>query len=985
MKTILFIGDWENPRQETLLQAVEAALPKDCLLQLSSSNPPAGRSILSTASAEYARCTLFADVVVLADWQAAFRKTKYNQVVFMAGRGMIPQPHRTSPCLADVYFCTDDCPEGSTAKKQVVEASFEKLASALAQTLARELDREKLPDVLLVADSPVPSLLSSPEGVKAFLLGRHQSGCFGSTVLLGRGAVVGYVGDLFTSALSFVSDKDRIPSLLEGFSGIVVTQSPVATQLLKSYLGDDVFKGKGIRRYTIGQLKPLALGQSADLGRKPGKFTGSAYRAILRSGMQQLVDGCIGVVVAASEETAASACKTVASIAACGSLVSRIVVACPALSQAAQRQIENALPEGSAPLVFAAAEEEGSVIQAAAKHVRAAHTFFLEAGQTLHAEGLPLLAAHMHLSHAQVALGKTLQTSTDGSVCYEEEPALWGKTYRVYSGAEAPEPYLAPALGGKLVETAFLADHVAQEGGCGSFASMYPACTAVHACNVAVVEHCCVGAHAKPQCSGLERINRKVEQLEAAGNAVPAACADSWKKAACSQLYAGTAQDAVGLDEEEAAQAFALLQKFHTEAAGTVQPEELPAEAREIAFALQEGSLACFQAVLNKKPRVQQDVRPHNNYLCHTHYHVLVAMLRSIASGEPSRLFLYDGYTRFAPSLVEKLKSTGLFTDVVAFRGSGATKRLASALENCPEDAAYLIPATLNRPFQPIFDGCNFEEDTMYVFASSRSGKPWWYYVQRNFSTIVKLEDAYDSFYRETDLHELRGSWTCVEPYVGTLYPDMRYCSPNVKRIIVSKPVKDVAECYRDRLAIEDTLALAASNAEGLAAACASVYGVNSAGMDSHSVLLLTQPLSHYGYCTEEEQAALYRKMCAPYPKENLFVKPHPACRMDYSFLGGTVLPKNAPLEAYNYLGVRIAKAITFGSTALETITFATEKEMVFRLFDFTQEDVTNAIQAYIGADAKKDAGATGRKKPRKKKASLGKRVKRAIRKLLRS
>ena len=109
--------------------------------------------------------------------------------------------------------------------------------------------------------------------------------------------------------------------------------------------------------------------------------------------------------------------------------------------------------------------------------------------------------------------------------------------------------------------------------------------------------------------------------------------------------------------------------------------------------------------------------------------------------------------------------------------------------------------------------------------------------------------------------------------------------------------------------------------------------------------------------------------MCAGYEPSSVIVKPHPADTLNYRKLGFKVAEKNIPIEVYNYIGVHIKEALTFSSTAVETITFADRNTNIFPLHDFEYSDIKPFILDYI--------------KPPKKKKSLWSRAKRKAKRLI--
>lgn len=98
-------------------------------------------------------------------------------------------------------------------------------------------------------------------------------------------------------------------------------------------------------------------------------------------------------------------------------------------------------------------------------------------------------------------------------------------------------------------------------------------------------------------------------------------------------------------------------------------------------------------------------------------------------------------------------------------------------LKRRPGEADILIPAHLYNPFAEVFGECNTMNDTMYIFSDTH---PYWYYIEREFKNIVKLEDAYNSFDREVKTHKMTGIWAGIQQFEGKEYPLMFYKSEKI-------------------------------------------------------------------------------------------------------------------------------------------------------------------------------------------------------------
>lgn len=335
----------------------------------------------------------------------------------------------------------------------------------------------------------------------------------------------------------------------------------------------------------------------------------------------------------------------------------------------------------------------------------------------------------------------------------------------------------------------------------------------------------------------------------------------------------------------------------------------------------------------------------HNDFIVLTHYHICVSILMALKSEKPSRLYVASGYVEYTDVFIERIRQLNVFDDVILFDNSISVTKIYSELNLRPCDSATIIPTYLYNPYKEIFRDSNPQIDVVYIFFDT---SPYWYYIEREFNEIIKLEDPCNSFGREATVHELYGKWAIIRKYVGKEYPLINFESKKIKEISVSNIKEDVPKEFFEKIRVSDTKEEINYLKPKYERMINALYNTNIDVLRPDSVLLLTQPLALFGYCTKNEQKLLYRKICMGISKKKLFIKPHPSDTIEYDFLKGTILEKDVPIEVYNYFDIKIDKAIAFGFTEIETIKFAKEKKSLFLLKGFKREDVTKTIRKEI-------------------------------------
>lgn len=209
---------------------------------------------------------------------------------------------------------------------------------------------------------------------------------------------------------------------------------------------------------------------------------------------------------------------------------------------------------------------------------------------------------------------------------------------------------------------------------------------------------------------------------------------------------------------------------------------------------------------------------------------------------------------------------------------------------------------------------------------------------------MVKVEDAYNSFKRELEVHVLNGMWGEILATYSEYVSPIHYKSDKIKKIQVSQEINDIEDFYLQKMEIIDVKVLAKKHDEELKHALEFIYEVNvNKQLHEDTILILTQPLGNY-YCDRKTQIKMYEVITNRYKKADILIKPHPADFVDYKKFGYKVLPRDVPIEVYNLTDKQIAKVITFGSSGIYTVEFAKEKELLFRMDDFTSEEVSEAI-----------------------------------------
>lgn len=298
-----------------------------------------------------------------------------------------------------------------------------------------------------------------------------------------------------------------------------------------------------------------------------------------------------------------------------------------------------------------------------------------------------------------------------------------------------------------------------------------------------------------------------------------------------------------------------------------------------------------------------------NIYLCHTPYHVLIALIRAMRSRPmPSRLVLSESVPE-ALSLRERLLAAcpGLWEDITI-----VNEELLDAQNS--ESAFYRLRHPGRRPY----------------FSLPKEGRV---YISNDWSALGRY------LQRERRVYTL-----CEDTCGGTLDPDQhllekqragakgRYLYWGDSPCCRTVESEDAAQCTLfspDKIAQFSAKKLLAELSEEeksvvRAAFLTAPLPENTAG----ATLLLPRSFVQDGLMDQAEQDAIFCAVAEKYTEGPLFIKTHPRDDTDYAalFPGAVILPRTMPSEVLNFcLPFRFRRAVTVQSWVLRGFTAAEE------------------------------------------------------------
>lgn len=576
------------------------------------------------------------------------------------------------------------------------------------------------------------------------------------------------------------------------------------------------------------------------------------------------------------------------------------------------------------------------------------YVIFLDSNDTIEPNGLELLAIHSNVFNLDLVIGKSVTCDDKGRYMNESLNDLYGNSYKCYFNDFPSNVYNDEEINNKLIRRGVF-DELDIWFVKGYYENLmfntelFSKVKKYHYANVHI--------HNKYKCSeetvfsafgDFKDFLHKYIAINDSWNITPEFVKTRRLNFHLCSDFANYYLTYPKYSLEEKICFFNSLKEFYEEKKSYLSMESIEPFNKNVVYSLENNNIEMFSELCNDlydtKCIAEEEC---DNYLISTFYHLLIAIMYTLKNKRPARLFIYQSYINFDRKLIDKLSNLGLFKDIVELYNGNIVGELHAELAENPDEAKVIIPSKLYLKYVGTFERCN-QRDNMYIFSDTL---PYWYFVERYFDNIIKLEDAYSSFKRETELSMLTGLWKEIHDNYADLMPEILFKSNKIKKIIVSEPIKEIDTIYSDRIVVENTAELMEDYKVEMATIVNDLFNSVDGHFNHDTILLLTQPLAHLKYCTKKQQMKLYKNILSHYKKKNVVIKPHPADPMNYNNTGYKVINKNLPIEVYNFLDVKINEVVTFGSSGVNTIKFADKLTILFKQDGFEFSDVTKGIK----------------------------------------
>ena len=906
------------------------------------------RHVLDKNTAEY---------VVITTPAPRFIREKNNQkIIYIISEF---DPNQFAGCIGDIaQIITDNEEVYQSVKKTfrhiIADYYDEKRSfSDVLDAMIIDPDRkEKAVDYMLVSANEEGGLLKDRFGVGRYfkdIIGKAYNGFIALTI---KGAAEGV-----PSNIAF-NESARTKNLLQEFDGILIFDSEAINGYFTTFVNDKDISVKTDKIVMLEdlQLVPVenAVRQKDPLWTEKSSSNYVRYRAAMDRlyTLRDLKDILVSIIICRYNTPFDLLERAINSALNTGHENVEVIVVDDGSKDNLEKELLNKINDTRLKYFYKENEGPGLSRNFGVDRASGKYVFYLDSDDTIFENGLCCLIAHAELFELDLVIGKRILCDEKGIPRSESLRHLSGDVFTCYYNDCGSHRVLDDVMVNNFLikRQALLDKGIRFSRGLYEdveyTAIIYSKIKEYHYLNVPIHNWYQYGTNTSISSSvNIRNLKERIEKEESAWKYFT----EQMKKGRIGNILLSDFNMYLNsfyvFNEDDRLVAWKLIRDFLADKKEYFNVYAYPEKIKELTRSFLYDNYDYFKYVIDRYYMAETDSEGFDDFIVFTHYHLYVACLYAIRSKRKCRLFICQSYVAFDTNIIYKIRQTGVFNSVKPFVYGATVGSLFRELEKRPGEEALIIPNSLYSYFKEIFHVCNTLLDTMYIFSDTL---PYWYYIEREFENVVKLEDAYNSFDREVKTHEMTGIWAGIQEFEGSVYPKMFFRSDKIKKIIVSSMPEGIPEYYYRKIEVLDTKSLEKEYYDEIKNVMLTIYEVDPVLFTEDTTLLLTQPLALFGYCSEKEQRKLMAKMCEPYKGSPLLIKPHPADKMDYHYLGGIIIPRSVPIEVYNYLDVKIERAITFGSSAIETIEIAKEKKAYFKLHDFDFEEVVTAIKQMV-------------------------------------
>lgn len=340
------------------------------------------------------------------------------------------------------------------------------------------------------------------------------------------------------------------------------------------------------------------------------------------------------------------------------------------------------------------------------------------------------------------------------------------------------------------------------------------------------------------------------------------------------------------------------------------------------------------------------------NMIAITHYHLLYAISFVKKQKNKARLYICTDYLNITDEMVDSIRALAIFIKVESFSELEIRDSLFENMRRTRVDRTY-FDSVLLKPYSKIFSEIKNDEN-IYLFNIRQLH---YYYIERTCKNVIVLEDGYCSLSQQLETHEFRGRYRLLNDYIGKEWPNLDLLSAEVKYIVTSLKREEILankklKKAKNEIIVEDYIDNISSLTKKEKLEISNIFGYKEVKVAKKSLLIITQPLAVFKYCSKLEQYLLYKKMVIDYYEkfDCIYIKPHPKDDLSYAGLIDSenkvfILDKTIPVDIMAFNGLKFEMGITFGSTSLRYLDNIKEKKIIFESNGGTRKQIQKKIK----------------------------------------
>lgn len=339
------------------------------------------------------------------------------------------------------------------------------------------------------------------------------------------------------------------------------------------------------------------------------------------------------------------------------------------------------------------------------------------------------------------------------------------------------------------------------------------------------------------------------------------------------------------------------------------------------------------------------------------YYHLMHAIALAMTFEEKPILYLCVDYTKMTDDIVENIRDSGVFYDVVKLDTkeflSDFVKELRKTKDAKPKEieeiGTSLFDEHIDAYYYPHFKDADFDED-IYIYTEYHL---MFYSITKHFRNIILCEDGYKVMNKRLVTFKYMGYFKLLRPFIEAgYYPKMEFQCEKITKLICSGDHEDLPEFLRKKVYLWDIRDIIRENREEYRTALQGIFLKDGLDIRDGSLLLIEQPLYRTRFCNDLRYYLFYKKLIKELSADRqVIIKPHPAGSKQVDVFQNDnveVVPKWVPVECLNYVDVTFDSVVTFYSAALDLMENTRTKESLYNQDEITNAGIKRYIREYI-------------------------------------